>query len=199
MPAADNAEIGGDFYEVIELDADRLLVAIGDVAGHSIHAATVMVELRHALRAYAIEGTARRSSSRLERMLRATTADEYATLCLLLLDVPRHERRSPTPATCRRCSSTPTGRDYLDVYGPMLGLGRHARPGHGHAAPATGHHRAGHRRPGRDARGLIDTGMERLRRRGSRRRARGPLRRPARPVRTGRVDDIALLVLRWTG
>ena len=34
----------------------KLLVAIGDVAGHSLHAATVMAELRHAVRAYAVEG-----------------------------------------------------------------------------------------------------------------------------------------------
>ena len=60
VPAADNAEIGGDFYELIELDDGRLLIAVGDVAGHSIHAATVMVELRHALRAYALKGTDRR-------------------------------------------------------------------------------------------------------------------------------------------
>ena len=34
----------------------QLLVAIGDVAGHSLHAATVMAEVRHAVRAYAVEG-----------------------------------------------------------------------------------------------------------------------------------------------
>ena len=55
VPAAETAEIGGDFYDVIELGDGRLLIAIGDVAGHSIHAATIMVELRHALRAYAVE------------------------------------------------------------------------------------------------------------------------------------------------
>ena len=35
---------------------DKILVAIGDVQGHSLHAATVMGELRHALRAFAVEG-----------------------------------------------------------------------------------------------------------------------------------------------
>jgi len=55
VPASSNAEIGGDFYDVIELDGP-VLIAIGDVCGHSIQAATIMGEVRHALRAYAIEG-----------------------------------------------------------------------------------------------------------------------------------------------
>ena len=50
--ASDTVEIGGDFYEAIELD-DRVLLAIGDVAGHSLRAATVMAELRYSLRAFA--------------------------------------------------------------------------------------------------------------------------------------------------
>ncbi|RFS81142.1 fused response regulator/phosphatase [Actinomadura spongiicola] len=54
-PASDQAEVGGDFYEVLDL-GDRVLVAIGDVQGHSLYAATVMAEVRHALRAFAAEG-----------------------------------------------------------------------------------------------------------------------------------------------
>ena len=54
-PAGAQTEVGGDFYELTMLDG-RLLVAIGDVAGHSLHAATVMAEVRHAVRAYAVEG-----------------------------------------------------------------------------------------------------------------------------------------------
>jgi Stage II sporulation protein E (SpoIIE) len=53
--ASDTVEIGGDFYEAIELD-DRVLLAIGDVAGHSLRAATVMAELRHSLRAFTTLG-----------------------------------------------------------------------------------------------------------------------------------------------
>ena len=54
-PAGAQTEVGGDFYELTMLDG-KLLVAIGDVAGHSLHAATVMAEVRHAVRAYAVEG-----------------------------------------------------------------------------------------------------------------------------------------------
>ena len=55
VPASDTAEIGGDFYDLSQFD-DQLLVAVGDVGGHSLHAATVMAELRHATRAYVAEG-----------------------------------------------------------------------------------------------------------------------------------------------
>ena len=43
-PASEQAEVGGDFYEALEWQG-QLLIAIGDVQGHSLHAATVMGEL----------------------------------------------------------------------------------------------------------------------------------------------------------
>ena len=39
IPASDQAEIGGDFYEALAWQ-DKFLLAIGDVQGHSLHAAT---------------------------------------------------------------------------------------------------------------------------------------------------------------
>ncbi len=54
LPARD--EVGGDWYDVIELPRGRLAIAIGDVVGHGIRAAALMGQLRTALRAYAVEG-----------------------------------------------------------------------------------------------------------------------------------------------
>jgi CheY-like chemotaxis protein len=86
VPASDQAEIGGDFYEV-SLLGDRLAVAVGDVAGHSLHAATVMAELRHATRAYLAEGHSPSTVlDRLNQLLMLLIPDEMATLCLLLID-----------------------------------------------------------------------------------------------------------------
>ncbi|MDF5755766.1 fused response regulator/phosphatase [Spongiactinospora sp. TRM90649] len=86
QPAADNVEIGGDFYEVLPL-GDRLLVAIGDVAGHSLYAATVMAELRHALRA-SIIGSAdlARTLTLLNKVLLRYHPGMTATVCLLVID-----------------------------------------------------------------------------------------------------------------
>ncbi|HEV7788666.1 MAG TPA: SpoIIE family protein phosphatase [Pseudonocardia sp.] len=125
VPAADNAEIGGDFYELVELPAGRLLIAIGDVAGHSIHAATVMVELRHALRAYAIEdhGPAE-ILARLEQILVHYHPTEFATLCLLLLDRDQNQLSIANAGHLSPLLIEAGESRYLDVRGPMLGLRR---------------------------------------------------------------------------
>ena len=53
LPARD--EVGGDWFDVIELPRGRLGIAIGDVVGHGTRAAALMGQLRTALHAYAIE------------------------------------------------------------------------------------------------------------------------------------------------
>ncbi|MEH0830105.1 SpoIIE family protein phosphatase [Micromonospora sp. CPCC 205714] len=84
-PASAQTEVGGDFYELVMLDG-HLLVAIGDVAGHSLHAATVMAELRHAVRAYAVEGHQPGVIlDRVNELMRNLLPTELATICVLLL------------------------------------------------------------------------------------------------------------------
>jgi anti-sigma regulatory factor (Ser/Thr protein kinase) len=55
-PAAGQAgvEVGGDWYDVLPLDDGEVLVVIGDVMGRGVGAATVMGQVRSALRAYAL-------------------------------------------------------------------------------------------------------------------------------------------------
>lgn len=87
-PASAQTEVGGDFYELVMLDG-HLLVAIGDVAGHSLHAATVMAELRHAVRAYAVDGHPPGAVlERLDVLMRTLLPGELATICVLLLHPP---------------------------------------------------------------------------------------------------------------
>jgi PAS domain S-box-containing protein len=54
-PGGTGVDVGGDWYDVLELDGGRIGVAIGDVAGRGIDAASLMSQLRNALRAYAFE------------------------------------------------------------------------------------------------------------------------------------------------
>ena len=54
-PGGAGVEVGGDWYDVLELDRGSIGLAIGDVAGRGVQAAAVMAQLRNALRAYAFE------------------------------------------------------------------------------------------------------------------------------------------------
>jgi serine phosphatase RsbU (regulator of sigma subunit)/CheY-like chemotaxis protein len=87
VPASDQAEVGGDFYEVLA-DGRRIVAAIGDVQGHSLRAAIVMGELRHALRAFAAEGHPPLAIAGLVNgVLQRYHPNIIATLCLLELDL----------------------------------------------------------------------------------------------------------------
>ncbi len=55
-PAESEALVGGDWYDAIVLPNQRILLCVGDVAGHGIEAATGMVILRNALRGLAVTG-----------------------------------------------------------------------------------------------------------------------------------------------
>ncbi|KOV83252.1 fused response regulator/phosphatase [Nocardia sp. NRRL S-836] len=124
VPASSNAEIGGDFYDVIELDG-RMLIAIGDVCGHSIQAATVMAEVRHTLRAYAVEGhrpaeILRRVDTLLERF---HPSGGLTTMCLLLVDLEAGTMAVANAGHVPPLVLDGDGARYLDVKGPLLGIG----------------------------------------------------------------------------
>ena len=53
-PASDEAEIGGDWYDAFALPDGRIAISMGDVAGHGLEAATVMGEIRQAIRSAAV-------------------------------------------------------------------------------------------------------------------------------------------------
>jgi len=55
VPATVDMEVGGDWYDVIQLRDGLVGLAIGDVAGHGLQAAATMGQLRMALRAYALQ------------------------------------------------------------------------------------------------------------------------------------------------
>jgi serine phosphatase RsbU (regulator of sigma subunit) len=51
---ADAGDVGGDWYDSWVLPDGRLLLGVGDVAGHGIAAARAMAQLRHAARGWAL-------------------------------------------------------------------------------------------------------------------------------------------------
>jgi serine phosphatase RsbU (regulator of sigma subunit)/DNA-binding NarL/FixJ family response regulator len=125
LPATDQAEVGGDFYEALPW-RDGVLLVIGDVQGHSLHAATVMGELRHALRAFVSEGHPPLAIVGLVNdVLRRYHPGLIATLCLVLLDPATGE------LSIVNCGHMPlllldgSGAVFVGEGGLMLGLTRH--------------------------------------------------------------------------
>ena len=57
-PADSQIDLGGDWYDAIELPEGRIGIAVGDVVGHGAAAAAIMGQLRSAFRAFAIGGAA---------------------------------------------------------------------------------------------------------------------------------------------
>ena len=54
VPAAADAEVGGDWYDALVLPSGDFLLVVGDVTGHDIAAATCMAQVRSTLRALAV-------------------------------------------------------------------------------------------------------------------------------------------------
>jgi serine phosphatase RsbU (regulator of sigma subunit) len=54
-PALQEAEVGGDFYDVFPLTGERFGVLLGDVSGKGLLAAVCATETRYMVRAYALE------------------------------------------------------------------------------------------------------------------------------------------------
>ncbi|MGP4045875.1 SpoIIE family protein phosphatase [Streptomyces sp. 2A115] len=88
LPTTEGLEVGGDWYDVIPLPDNHVALVIGDVQGHNAQAATVMGQMRTALRAYAVEGHPPDVVvSRANRLLMDMGTDLFATCCYVDVDM----------------------------------------------------------------------------------------------------------------
>jgi len=123
LPAADESAIGGDWYDVIELDGPCLGFVIGDVAGHGMAAATFMGQLRSAIRAYALDTPGpgevmTKLGEFSDRMHSRMATVIYATLNLSTWEVRIARAGHPYPLLIRADGST----EFLsDASGPPIG------------------------------------------------------------------------------
>jgi serine phosphatase RsbU (regulator of sigma subunit)/anti-sigma regulatory factor (Ser/Thr protein kinase) len=81
LPAGSGMEVGGDWFDMLDLGDGRVVLAMGDVVGRGVRAAALMGKLRTSLEAYAFDGRSpeevvERLHSLMERQHRA----EMATL-----------------------------------------------------------------------------------------------------------------------
>jgi PAS domain S-box-containing protein len=88
LPAAAEAEVGGDWYDVLPIPGGGVGLVMGDVAGKGLKAASMVGRLRSALRAYALEGhSPARVVEQLNRLIWTEVEDsQMATLLFVVID-----------------------------------------------------------------------------------------------------------------
>jgi PAS domain S-box-containing protein len=87
LPSTEGLQVGGDWYDVIALPSGEVGLVVGDVEGHTAHAAAVMGQLRIAVRAYASEGHRPEDVlARTNRLLVELETRLLATCCYVTLD-----------------------------------------------------------------------------------------------------------------
>ena len=92
LPAGTGVKIGGDWYDVFWLPNGQLCFVIGDVVGRGVLAASVMAEIRTALRAYLIEyHSLVKVASLLNELLISLGRNRGATLCLMQFNLETAE------------------------------------------------------------------------------------------------------------
>jgi serine phosphatase RsbU (regulator of sigma subunit) len=125
LPRTAGVDVGGDWYDAFPLDGDRVGLVIGDVVGHNIASASIMGQMRHLLRAYAVDTV--HPGEVLWRTARAQARllpDTLATVVYALLDPATRKLSYANAGHPPPILATASGQvSYLDdAPGVMLGV-----------------------------------------------------------------------------
>ncbi len=91
VPATSGIDVGGDWYDVVAVGDQQVLLVIGDVSGHGLRAATTMASLRHAALAYAaLDSRPATVLAKLSDFVNSGVHDYFATVLCALIDVDAH-------------------------------------------------------------------------------------------------------------
>ena len=94
VPATADVQVGGDWYDVVQLPKGLIALAIGDVAGHGLQAAATMVQVRMALRAYALQDPSPPAVMHgVHQLVAQLPVPEMVTLIYLVFDPSTRELR----------------------------------------------------------------------------------------------------------
>ncbi len=85
-------DVGGDWYDLIEVGPGLVVLVVGDVSGRGLHAATTMAFLRNSIIAYATQaGDPPTVLRELSRLVSGRAHDYFATVLCALVDIDAHE------------------------------------------------------------------------------------------------------------
>jgi sigma-B regulation protein RsbU (phosphoserine phosphatase) len=121
------SEVGGDYYDLIELEGGHLGFAIGDVSGKGISAALIMASLRASLRGLIIDapGDLAKMMQKVNRLVyEASSSSRYATFFFATYNPETRELRyvnaGHNPPILAKQVSGEFRR--LEACGPVVGL-----------------------------------------------------------------------------
>jgi anti-anti-sigma factor len=124
-PGARGTQAGGDWYDVVPLDDDRVALVVGDVVGQGAGAAAVMGQLRSALAAYLLEGHGpARALHLLDRFAARVPQSLGSTVVCVVVDPHRGEVHWARAGHPYPLLTGADGARYLDgdVGGTVLGV-----------------------------------------------------------------------------
>ncbi len=98
LPGTADVDVGGDWFDVINVPSGRLGLVVGDVVGKGVESAATMAQLRNALRAFALDRMKPSSTlARLNRLVDGVSESAFATVVYVVVD--------PAARVCRFTSA----------------------------------------------------------------------------------------------
>jgi serine phosphatase RsbU (regulator of sigma subunit) len=130
LPAEARHGMGGDWYDAIPLPGGRLMLVVGDVAGHGLEAAITMGQVRSAARALAPAHQPASLLAALDQFVCTTISEPLATAVVAVIDPARRTLRycqaGHPPPLLRQPDGSVTLLD--EASGLLLGLETSDRP-----------------------------------------------------------------------
>jgi PAS domain S-box-containing protein len=131
LPAEKDALVGGDWYDAFELPDGRLVVSIGDVAGHGLAASITVGRLRQAI--FTLAWRADDPAEILKELNELLENQEPGTMVTAIVasidpthSTMRYASAGHPPPLIARVKGEPAAE--LPLGEPPLGIGWHARP-----------------------------------------------------------------------
>jgi len=130
-PSSRHAQVGGDWYDVLEVSPGVVVLVIGDVVGHDIEAAAVMGQLRSVVRSYAHDDAdPGQVLDRVDQLISGVQVSRAASLVLASMVrteggwTLRWSRAGHLPPVLARGAQV---RTLTDGAGPLIGFGHAGR------------------------------------------------------------------------